>query len=109
MTISLQQCLNHPGREAVALCPGCKRSYCRECITEHDGRVLCAACLAKLTRPKAKGSGRWKVALRVVPAVAGIVFAWMLFYLAGSFLASLPSDVHDGTVWERTLMEDLKP
>ncbi len=108
MTISLQQCLNHPGREAVALCPGCKQAYCRECVTEHDDRILCSSCLAKLSRPKSTGSGRWKVVLRVVPALAGVVFAWMLFYFAGSFLASLPSDFHDGSVWAKSLMEELK-
>ncbi len=108
MTITLQQCLNHPGREAVALCPGCKQPYCRECVTEHDDRVLCASCLAKLTRPKEKGAGRWKAVLRVFPALGGIMFAWMLFYLAGNFLASLPSEFHDGSLWEKTLLEEMK-
>ena len=42
-----QQCWNHESREAVCRCPGCGRSYCRECVTEHGARLLCAACLRK--------------------------------------------------------------
>ena len=37
-------------REAVARCPECTQFFCRECITEHDDRVLCSACLKKLAR-----------------------------------------------------------
>jgi hypothetical protein len=51
----LQRCFNHGMREAAARCPECGRFYCRECITEHDDRVLCSACLKKLARaPLAK-------------------------------------------------------
>ena len=42
------------------------------------------------------------------PALAGIVFAWMVFYLAGNFLATLPSEFHDGSLWEKTLLEEMK-
>ena len=45
-----QRCFNHAGREAVARCPECGQFFCRECITEHEDRVLCSACLKKLTR-----------------------------------------------------------
>ena len=47
--LSLQRCRNHAEREAVARCPGCGHHFCRECVTEHDDRILCAACLRKLT------------------------------------------------------------
>ena len=42
------RCLNHPDREAIARCPECKHYFCQECITEHDHRILCAACIKKL-------------------------------------------------------------
>ena len=35
-----RRCLHHPAREAVALCPECRRFYCRECVTEHAGRMI---------------------------------------------------------------------
>ena len=42
-----QRCFNHATREAVARCPECHHFFCRECITEHDDRVLCTGCLKK--------------------------------------------------------------
>lgn len=73
-----QQCWNHESREAVCRCPGCARSYCRECVTEHEARLLCALCLRKVLA--GAGSGRRK---RRVPAVVllagGLVFSWLLF------------------------------
>ena len=47
VNLSQQRCFNHTSREAVARCPECGRFFCRECITEHDDRVLCAVCLGK--------------------------------------------------------------
>jgi hypothetical protein len=41
--ITQQRCLNHMLREAVARCPECSRFFCRECITEHEDKVLCAS------------------------------------------------------------------
>jgi len=48
-----QRCFNHVQREAVARCPQCRGYFCRECITEHDDRVICAGCLSKLVRKSA--------------------------------------------------------
>src|SRR6266576_2922250 len=42
-----QHCWNHEAREAVCRCPGCARPFCRECVTEHEARLLCAQCLRK--------------------------------------------------------------
>ncbi len=42
-----KRCFNHADREASARCPSCKNDFCRECITEHDGRMLCVNCLKK--------------------------------------------------------------
>jgi formylmethanofuran dehydrogenase subunit E len=54
--IALARCQRHPGREAAARCPSCQQSFCRECITEHEGRMLCLACLTKRSQP-ATGRG----------------------------------------------------
>ncbi|MCI0613826.1 rhomboid family protein, partial [bacterium] len=40
--ISKQRCFFHSQREAVVRCPECGRYYCRECVTEHLDRLLCA-------------------------------------------------------------------
>jgi hypothetical protein len=98
--LSQQRCFNHSLREAAARCPGCGHFYCRECITEHDDRVICAACLRKLAKvPFTKRSG-FVAVLRAVQVLAGVFVAWLFFYILGQFLLSVPSSFHDGTVWK---------
>ena len=78
------RCWNHEAREAVCRCPECLRSYCRECVTEHEARLLCASCLAALER-----KGRLRSRGHVMPAflaLAGILLGWVLFYSAGEGL-----------------------
>jgi hypothetical protein len=98
-------CLNHPVREAVARCPECRSYFCRECITEHDERVICAACLKKLVQPKAVR--RWSLApwLRVGAAAASVVVAWMIFYWVGQALLMIPSSFHEGTLWKESILQ----
>jgi len=82
------RCWNHQEREAVCRCPECGRSYCRECVTEHESRLLCAACLAALARGGRKRGGG-KRALPVLLALGGILLAWMVFYSGGEGLILL--------------------
>ena len=77
-----QRCWNHDAREAVCRCPGCSRSFCRECVTEHEARLLCAACLNSLANKRPAFRKR----RRLVPAgmlLAGFFLAWALFYGSG--------------------------
>lgn len=99
-TLDGARCTHHAGREAVARCPACQRFFCRECITEHDRRVLCADCLRRLAAtPARKASRRGDVALTAA-GVAGLFVIWVLFYLAGQALLLIPSSFHEGTWWE---------
>lgn len=95
-----QRCLNHAAREAVARCPECRQHFCRECVTEHEDRVICSACLKKLAAvPLLKRPG-FALAGRAVQCIIGIFFAWFFFYLIGAGLLSLPASFHEGTLWE---------
>ena len=94
-----QRCFNHATREAVARCPECSQFFCRECITEHEDRVLCAACLKKLTFGPARSSPAALKLLRVLPCLAGILIAWFFFFLIGESLLQLPDSFHEGTLW----------
>src|SRR2546430_2101954 len=76
---SEQRCFNHAVREAVAPCPQCRRFYCRECITEHEDRVLCAACLKGLAQTQIQGRRRLHGIVRLVQVVTGLFIAWMFF------------------------------
>ena len=105
--VALQRCLHHGEREAIARCPECGSFFCRECITEHDERIICASCLAKITRtagPKARR--RPFAALRPwAAAFSGIVVAWLCFYFIGRLLVAVPSDFHASSIWNGSLFE----
>ncbi len=98
--LSGRRCLNHPGREAVAVCPECKRFFCRECVTEHEDRVLCATCLkARLERPT-KRRVFLRGVIRFAECCFGFLLLWILFYALGQVLISIPSSFHEGTIWQ---------
>ena len=76
-----QRCWNHESREAVCRCPECGRSYCRECVTEHESRLLCSACLQILTA--AAAPERRTSLLPVGMALSGFLLAWLVFFGSG--------------------------
>jgi len=90
-----QRCFHHAAREAVARCPECTRFYCRECVTEHEGRIICANCLRRLAEANAAvGAGWWQVA-RGVMWMLSFGLAWSVFYGLGSMLLAIDPKVHD--------------
>lgn len=98
-TLAHQRCRNHAGREAVARCPECKRYFCRECITEHDDRVICATCLANLA--EGRGAKRWRIS-GVVQAgqfALGLFLLWSCFYVLGRVLLNVPTEFHEQSIW----------
>lgn len=95
-----QRCLNHQDREAVARCPECGRCFCRECITEHEDRVLCAACLRKLAHMPLLRRRGFAGVLRFCQCLLGFFVAWFFFHLVGEALLSLPTSFHEGTLWQ---------
>ena len=91
------RCLRHSGREAVARCPGCGGAFCRECVVEHSGRILCATCLAKeaavataRNRPRDLGPMRRALAL-----AAGMLALWFFFDQLGEQVRRIPMDFGD--------------
>jgi hypothetical protein len=94
-----QRCFNHAAREAVARCPECRQFFCRECITEHDDRVLCAGCLKKLARTPLAPSPAFLKLLRLAQCALGILIAWFFFFMIGESLLRIPAKFHEGTLW----------
>lgn len=107
--LSRQRCFHHAGREAVARCLECGRFYCLECVTEHAGRLICAVCLEALTaRPKRRFA--WARALFTAARVAlAFIALWLFFYAAGAAALRIPSEFHDGVVWEDDDAEENAP
>ncbi|HWZ32489.1 MAG TPA: hypothetical protein VNX18_14210 [Bryobacteraceae bacterium] len=86
-----QRCWNHASREAVVRCPSCQRYFCRECVTEHRGRMMCSACVTASVSAPAPGARSRGIAWAAF-AAAGLLLAWMFFYYLGAMLARIPSN-----------------
>jgi hypothetical protein len=60
--------LFHPLREAAALCPHCGGTFCRECVTDEEGKLACPPCLRRMSRPPGP---KPSLALKFRQSVAG--------------------------------------
>jgi hypothetical protein len=98
-SISQERCFNHRHREAVARCPECRRCFCRECITEHGDRVICAACLRSLTASPARRTSFSHFLILTAGCLVSFVVLWLIFCATGRALLRLPSSFHEGTLW----------
>ena len=98
--ISRQRCFNHESREAVARCPECSRYFCRECVTEHDDRVMCSGCLKKQVSDFKEKKKRFRIFSRLVLFSGNLLFLWFLFYYSGRLLLKIPASFHEGTLWQ---------
>ena len=94
MELTLQRCLIHADREAIVRCPACGNYFCRECVTEHEGKFLCSNCLQRRFAPIETGhraTGWFLVAHRRDHRLA---VAWFFFYLIGRLLILIPPNLH---------------
>ena len=98
-SLAQERCYNHRDREAVARCPECTRFFCRECITEHDDRVLCAACLRGKQQSTKGKRVQWGLLMSTGQFVLAILILWLFFYYLGQALLVIPTSFHDGTLW----------
>lgn len=96
-----RRCVRHPAREAAARCPGCGEFFCRECVVEHGGKLLCAACVARATAKKERSGPRFAPVRQALGTAAAVAVLWLVFYLVGDALLKTPPDFHDGTVWKK--------
>ncbi len=105
-SVALQRCFHHARREAVARCPDCRAYYCRECITEHEDRIICAACLKRRVEKTPARRLRWTLILRIAEGLIGLLITWTFFYCLGRALILMPTSFHEGTVWEAPQEKD---
>ncbi len=106
MELARQRCFNHADREAVAHCLDCGHFYCRECITEHQERVICAACLRVVT--KRRRSGGWFNSMNALSALlggAGLFILFLVFYVTALCLLSVPDMYHQDRKFSELLEE----
>ena len=96
-----RRCARHVSREAAARCPACGEFFCRECVVEHAGKLLCAPCLAKVTAVAERRHERLVGVRRWAGAAAGGLVLWLALYGLGVLLLKIPPEFHDGTVWNK--------
>lgn len=97
--LGAQRCFRHANREAAARCPQCRRFFCRECVTEHAGRVICSACLAALPEHNVRRGDFLRRAGLGAAAGAGFVAVWLAYFGIGHWLAQRPSSFHETSLW----------
>lgn len=98
--IAAKKCGRHPAREAVGRCASCNDHFCRECVGEHAGVLLCAACLVRESAAAAPTRRRdWRRVGEWILTASAVLLLWVAFYSFGQFLKIIPADVHEGTVW----------
>jgi hypothetical protein len=94
-------CLNHPRREAAARCTSCGQPFCRECITEFEGRMVCGACYRQKAGLKEKPPRDLAWITVSAQIVIGVALLWLGAWVLGRVLLSIPSEFHEGTTWQR--------
>lgn len=94
-SLTLTRCFNHGQREAVARCPSCRRHYCRECVTEHDHKLLCASCIQTLASTQARTERKHWPIIPTVQLFAAVFVLWLSFYGVGRALLLIPSEFHE--------------
>jgi hypothetical protein len=104
--LTRKRCLFHVEREAVARCPECGQFFCRECITEHEDRVICAACLKRIAKKSGARRVRFTGLVRALQCALGVLIAWLFFYFGGRLLAKIPSQYHEGALWKAKVLDE---
>ena len=100
MPVQRATCLNHPKREAAAQCTSCGKPFCRECVTELDGRMVCGPCYRKQVQRVEKPQRDWFAVTTTLQALAGAGVLWFTSWVVGQALLNIKSSFHEGIVWE---------
>lgn len=85
---------------ASARCPQCGRFFCKECITEHAGQVLCTTCLQKTVLAPEDRRASWALVLYALQIGVGLCLAWTFFYCLAQLLLLIPTSFHEGSLWQ---------
>jgi hypothetical protein len=100
-----ERCTLHPDRGAKARCPSCGYFFCGECITEHEGRLVCASCLAGEHEESSAQPAKRRLRLPTVPfwaavqILVAVLIVWMGFLFLAETLRNTPDRFHEGTLW----------
>jgi len=85
---------------ASARCPQCRRFFCKECITEHSGKVLCTTCLSQTAPAISDKHSRRAVLIHAIQFLTGLWLIWVFFYYVARILLLIPTAFHEGSLWQ---------
>jgi len=57
-------------------------------VTEHESRLLCAACLQSIARTAPARQGT-RALIAPMAALAGLLLSWWIFYIGGEILLEI--------------------
>ena len=97
-SLTALRCIHHGSREAAALCASCRKPFCRECVTEHAGVVLCTGCLRQPERGNTRRLRPGLLLLSSCVLSASLVGLILLFALLGKTLLNLPAELDQDEV-----------
>jgi len=84
------RCLFHPLREAAARCPHCGGTFCRECVTDEDGKMACPPCLRRLARPGPPKASSTRFFRQILAGLTAFVCLVALFFAVLSWRTNTP-------------------
>jgi len=74
------RCLFHPLREAAARCPHCGGTFCRECVTDEEGKLACPPCLRGMASPPAPRASLTRRLRQVLAGFTALAALMALFF-----------------------------
>src|SRR5215472_9085100 len=86
------RCLFHPLREAAALCPRCGGTFCRECVTDEEGKLACPPCLRRMARPPAEKSSLMGRVRQVLAGLTALAAVMALFFALLRWRVNTPEE-----------------
>jgi hypothetical protein len=86
------RCLFHPLREAAAKCPHCGGTFCRECVTDEEGKLACPPCLRNLARPPAPKASGLRFFREVVSGLTALACLTAVFFVLLRWRMNTPED-----------------
>jgi hypothetical protein len=86
------RCLFHPLREAAARCPHCGGTYCRECVTDEEGKLACPPCLRRMARPPAAKLSLTRGFRQVMGGLAALASLMALFFAMLRWRVNTPEE-----------------